>query len=164
MKHFPGWIHAAFIFCFLMLPVASEAQDEDTLFLVAAKESRVKAQVWIDFLQRYELPVEHYVLSELDLVKNHDFIVLTGGLNETGFKELLEGVIGEAEVASLEAEGAKKMLLKENVWKPSQKVLIFTGGNAEDAAAARSDTREKWMDLLQEWFDLEEIPGGLRAY
>ena len=73
-------------------------------------------------------------------------------------------MIGEAEVASLEAEGAKKMLLKENVWKPSQKVLIFTGGNAEDAAAARSDTREKWMDLLQEWFDLEEIPGGLRAY
>ena len=56
------------------------------------------------------------------------------------------------------------MLLKENVWKPGQKVLIFTGENADDAAAARSNTRDKWMDLLQEWFDLEDIPGGLRAY
>ncbi len=163
MKHAPGWILSAFIFCFL-LPVATKAQTEDTLFLLAAKESRIQAQAWIDFLQRYELPVEHYVLSELDLVKNHDFIVITGGLDETGCQELLKGVIGDAEVASLQSEGAKKMFLKENVWKPGQKVLVFAGSDAAAAAAARSESRETWMELLQEWFDLDEVPGGLRAY
>ncbi|MBN2320185.1 MAG: hypothetical protein JXR49_13965 [Acidobacteria bacterium] len=163
MKHAAGWVLAAFFFS-LLLPVASKAQTEDTLFLVAAKESRVKAQAWIDFLQRYDLPVEHYVLSELDLVKNHDFIAIVGGLDETGFRDLLKGVLGEAEIASLEAEGAKKMFVKDDVWKPGQKVLVFAGSDPAEAAEARSDSRETWMEYLTEWFDLEEIPGGLKAY
>lgn len=163
MKHTSGWILAAFILYFLT-PVASNGQTEETLFLVAAKESRVKAQKWIDFLQTYDLPVEHYVLSELDLVKNHDFITIVGGLDETGFRDLLKGVIGDAEAASLDVEGVKKMFVKEDVWKPGQKVLVFTGKDAATAAAARSDSKEEWMEYLEEWFDLEEGPGGLRAY
>ena len=163
MKRAPGWILAAFIFS-LLLPAASTAQTEETLYLVAAKDSRVKAQKWIDFLSAYDQPVEHYVLSELDQVKNHDFIAIAGGLNETGFRDLLKGVIGEAEVASLETGGAKKMFLKENVWKPGQKVLVFVGENPDEAAAARSESRDTWMEWIQEWFDLEEIPGGLKAY
>jgi hypothetical protein len=163
MKRAPGWILAAFIFS-LLLPAASTAQTEETLYLVAAKDSRVKAQKWIDFLQLYDLPVEHYVLSELDLVKNHDFIAIVGGLDETGFRDLLKGVIGEAGVASLETEGAEKMFLKENVWKPGQKVLVFAGRDAAAAAAARSESRERWLEYLKEWFDLEDVPGGLKAY
>jgi hypothetical protein len=148
----------------LLLPSASAAQTEESLILVAAKDSRVKAQTWIDFLKRYDLTVEHFVLSELETVKSHDFIAIMGGLNETGFKDLLAGIIGEAELASLEAKEAKKMFLKENVWKPGQKVLIFAGNDVESAVAARSESKEEWMEYLTEWFDLEEIPGGLRAY
>ena len=163
MKRAPGWILAAFILS-LLLPAALTAQTEETLYLVAAKDSRVKAQPWIDFLQRYDLPVEHYVLSELDLVKNHDYIAIAGGLDETGFRDVLKGVIGEAAVASLETGGAKKMFLKENVWKPGQKVLVFAGKDAAAAAAARSESRETWLEYLKEWFDLEDVPGGLKAY
>ena len=163
MKHATRWILAAFILS-ILLPVASKAQTEETLYLVAAKESRVKAQKWIDFLNQYELPVEHYVLSELDLVKEHDFITIIGGLDETGFRDLLTGMLGEAEVASLEAEGAKKMFLQENVWKTGQTVLVFAGSDPDEAAAARSESRETWMEILQDRFDLEEVPGGLRAY
>jgi len=163
MKQTPRWLLAAFIVYFLV-PVASNAQTEDTLFLVAAKESRVKAQPWIDFLQRYDLPVEHYVLSEIDLVKDHDFIAVAGGLDETGVRDFLNNILGEAEVSSLENAESGKMILKENVWKPGQKVLVFTGKDTAMAAAARSESRDTWMKLLQEWFDLEEVPGGLRAY
>ena len=163
MKHAPGWILVAFIL-FLILPVESQAQDEDALILIAAKESRVQAQKWIDFLGQYELPVEHYFLSELEEVKDYDFVVITGGLNETGFKELLKGVIGDSDVASLEAEGAKKMFIKENLWKPGQTVLIFAGSDPALAAEARSESRDNWMELLQDWFDLDEVPGGLKAY
>ena len=163
MKHAPRWILAAFILS-IFLPVVSKAQTEETLFLVAAKESRVQAQKWIDFLQTYDLPVEHYVLSEFDLVKDHDFITIVGGLDETGFRDLLKDVIGDDETASLEAEGGKRMFVKEDIWKSGQTVLFFVGKDSSEAAAIRSETRETWMELLQEWFDLEEIPGGLRAY
>ena len=146
------------------MPVASKAQTEDTLVLVAAKESRVMAQPWIDFLQRYDLPVEHYVLSEIDLAKNHDFIAVAGGLDETGVRDLLNNILGEVEVSSLETAESGKMILKENVWKPGQRVLIFAGKDTAMAATARSESRDTWMELLQEWFDLEEVPGGLRAY
>lgn len=163
MKHASRWIAAAFILS-LLLPAASRAQTEETLYLVAAKDSRIKAQQWIDFLNQYDLQVEHYVLSEIDMVKERDFIVITGGLDEAGFRDILESVIGEAEIASLEAEEPGEMYLKEDVWKPVQKVLVFAGRDADAAAAVRRELKETWMEYLTEWFDLEEIPGGLKAY
>ena len=163
MKHTPGWIFTAFIIA-LLLSASSYAQTGESLYFVAAKESRVQAQAWIDFLKRYELPVEHYVPSEIDLVKDHDFIAIAGGLDETGISDLLKNILGDAEVSSLETAETGKMILKENIWKPEQKVLVFAGKDAATAADARSDSKEEWMEYLEEWFDLEEVPGGLRAY
>jgi hypothetical protein len=163
MKRVPGWILAAFIFS-LLFPAASTAQTEETLYLVAAKDSRVKAQRWIDFLSQYDLQVEHYFLSELDIVKDRDFVVITGGLEEAGVRDLLISVIGDSEVASLEKEEVGAMYVKEDVWKPEQKVLVFAGHDSDDAAAARSESRERWMELLRDWFGLEDVPGGLKPY
>jgi hypothetical protein len=163
MKQRYTWILAAFLFA-VLFPAASVAQTGDPLYLVAAKDSRVKAQKWIDFLKLYDQPVEHYVLSELDMVKDEDYIAIAGGLDEAGFRELLVNVIGEDEVDSLEKADAGKMLLKENVWKPGQKVLVFAGKDPDAAAEARNKSRDIWMEYLEDWFDLEEIPGGLRAY
>ena len=163
MKQMPKWILAAFIFT-ILLPAASEAQTGEALFLIAAKDSRVKAQKWIDFLQLYDQPVEHYVLSELDLAKEHDFIAIVAGLEEPGARDLLAKVLSNEEIASLENADTGKMFLKENVWKPGQKVLVFAGKDTDAAAEARSESKDTWMEDLEEWFDLEEIPGGLRAY
>lgn len=163
MKRIFGWILAACMLS-MLLPAASIAQTGDPLYLLAAKESRVKAQKWIDFLQQYDQPVEHYVLSELDQVQKQDYIALTGGLDEPGFRDILLEAIGPDEVASIENGDKGKMLLKENVWKPGQMVLVFAGKNADAAAEARSESKDRWMEYLEEWFDLEEIPGGLRAY
>ena len=163
MKHSRTWLAAAFIVA-LLLPAAAPAQTEETLFLLAAKDSRVKAQTWIDFLKQYDLDIEHYVVSELDQVKNHDFIAIAGGLNEEGVRDLLVSVLGEADVASLDKSDKGKMILKEDVWKPGQMVLVFAGKTAAAAAAARSESRETWLEYLQDWFDLDEVPGGLKAY
>ena len=158
-----SWILSAFIMICLLLPAAG-AQSEDAVVLVAAQGSRVKAQPWIDFLMKNQLSVDHYVLSELDQVKEKPYIAITGGLDEPGVKELLTEVIGAEEVAALASEGAKKMYLREDVWESGQKVLVFAGSNTETAAEARADSRDTWMEYLTEWFDLEEVPGGLRAY
>jgi hypothetical protein len=158
-----GSILAAFILS-ILLPAASVAQTGETLYLLAAKDSRVKAQKWIDFLKQYDLPVEHYVLSELDQVKKQDYIAIAGGLDEPGFRDILVDVIGNDGVASIENGDKGRMMLKENVWKPGQMVLVFAAKNAEAAAEARNASRDAWMEYLEEWFDLEEIPGGLRAY
>jgi hypothetical protein len=163
MKHIAGLIFTVFITACLMSS-PSAAQDEYTMILVAGQGSLVKAQTWIDFLKKNELTVEHYVLSELDQVKKYPHITIVGGLNEPGIKELLTEVIGAAETASLAEKGAQKMFLKEDIWAPGQKILIFAGNDADAAAEARAESRDTWMEYLTEWFDLDDIPGGLRPY
>ena len=163
MKRIAGLIFSVFIIACLLLPSAV-AQDEYTMILVASQGSLVKAQTWIDFLKQNELTVEHYVLSELDQVKKYPYITIMGGLDESGVKELFTEVIGTDETASLGESGAQKMLLKEDVWEPGQKVLIFAGNDVAAAAEARTESRDTWMEYLTEWCDLEEVPGGLRAY
>ncbi len=149
---------------FLPLSTLGVQVEDDAMILVAGQASLIRAQTWIDFLTKNEVTVQHYVLSELSEVKNKPYITIMGGLEETGIKDILNEVIGAAETASLASEGAKKMFLKEDVWKPGQKVLVFAGNDAEEAAAIRTESRETWMEYLEEWFDMEEIPGGLRAY
>jgi hypothetical protein len=163
MKPMVRYISCAFISAVLLLSAAA-AQSEDTLILIAGQASRVKAQPWIDFLMKNGLAVEHYVLSELDKVKNQPYITIMGGLDEAGFRDLLSQAAGSELAASLEGKGAKKMLVKDDVWASGQKVLIFAGQDVDAAAAIRVETRDAWMECLTEWFDLEEIPGGLRAY
>ncbi len=163
MKRIAGLIFSVFVLSCLLLPT-SGAQDEYTMVLVAGQGSLVKAQTWIDFLKQNELTVEHYVLSELDQVKNYPYITIMGGLDETGIKDVLTEVIGAAETDSLTEKGAKKMFLKEDVWKPGQKVLVFAGNDIAAAAAVRTESRDTWMEYLTKWFDLEDVPGGLRPY
>ncbi len=163
MNRIAGLILSVFIVACLLVP-SSAAQDEYTMILVAGQSSLVKAQTWIDFLKQHELTVEHYVLSELEQVKKYPYITIMGGLDEAGIKEVFAEVIGADETAALTEKGSKKMFLKEDVWEPGQKILVFAGDDVAAAAAARTESRDTWMEYLTEWFDLEEIPGGLRPY
>jgi hypothetical protein len=158
-----NWIFPAIIAASLLL-AASGARAQDAMSLVAGQASLVKTQTWIDFLKKNEIAVDHYVLSEFAKVKDKKFITIVGGLDEPGMKDIITEVCGAAEAASLAVKGAKKMYLKENIWKPGQKVLIFAGADADAAAAARTESRETWMKYLKDWFDLGDSPGGLRAY
>jgi hypothetical protein len=158
-----NWVFPALISASLILS-ASTAGAQDSMTLVAGQGSLVKTQTWIDFLKKNEITIDHYVLSEFAKVKDKKFITIIGGLDEPGVKDIIAEVCGGAEAASLAVKGAKKMYLKENFWKPGQKVLIFAGADADGAAAARTESRETWMKYLKDWFDLGDSPGGLRAY
>ena len=164
MKRAPGLFFFVFAVIACLPAPISGVQSEYTMVVVSGQNSLVKAQTWIDFLRKNELTVDHYVLSELDQVKDSPYITIMGGLDEAGIKEVLAEVIGEAETAALAEKGAKRMFLKEDVWKPGQKVLVFAGCDAAAAAAARTESKESWMKYLTEWFDLEDAPGGLRPY
>ena len=163
MKSIGKWIFPSLISILLLSP-ASKAQDENVMVLVAAQASLVKAQKWIDFLKLNEIAVEHYVLSELDMVRERRFITIMGGFDEEPIRAIVTELVGAAETSSLAEKGAKKMFLKEGVWTPGQKILIFVGSDVESAAAIRTESKDIWMEYLNEWFDLGEGPGGLRAY
>ncbi len=156
-------VFPAFLAAFL-LAAASGAHAQDPMTLVSGQASLVKTQTWIDFLKKNEIAVDHYVLSELPKVKDKNYITIVGGMDEPGIKDVVAEVCGAGEAAALSAKGARKMFLKENVWKQGQKVLIFAGADADAAAAARTESREQWMKYLKAWFDIGDIPGGLRAY
>ena len=102
--------------------------------------------------------------EDFDSVKGNKYITLMGGVDDATFKKLVEKAVGDKETASLANKGTKKMYMKEGVWAPDQKVLIFTGSDSEAAADARMESRDTWMPLLQEWFSLEEGPDSLKAY
>jgi len=157
------WVLPALIAASLLL-ASSGAYAEDSMILLAGQASLVKTQTWIDFLKKNEITVDHYVLSEFAKVKDKKFITIIGGLDEPGMKDIITEVCGAADAASLAVKGAKKMYLKENVWKANQEVLVFTGADTDAAAAARTESRETWMKYLKDWFDLGDSPGGLRAY
>jgi hypothetical protein len=163
MLRIRSWGFPAIIAVFLFA-AAPGAYAQEPMTLVAGQASLVKTQTWIDFLKKNEISVDHYVLSELAKVKDKNFITIIGGMDEPGVKDIITEVCGAGEAAALSAKGAKKMYLKENVWKQGQKVLVFAGADVDAAAAIRVESRDKWMKYLKEWFDIGDIPGGLRAY
>jgi hypothetical protein len=148
---------------YMVLPVDLIWAD-DVIKLVGNQASLSKAQTLVDFLKKNEISVDIVTLSDFHKVKSNYFIVIEGGMDDPSIQKLVNEVLGPAEADALSKPGAKKMFMKENVWQQGQKVLVFSGSNADAAAAARADSREVWMKYLKEWFDLGEGPGGLKAY
>lgn len=153
-----------FLLAVFLLSSPTWALAQDTMFLVATQASLVQAQRWIDFLEKNEITVEHFMPLELESVKKKKYITIIGGMDEPGMKEILTVVLDASEASALSQAGAKKMFLKENLWVAGQRILVFAGDNAESAAAARTESRDTWMKYLEAWFDLEEGPTGLKAY
>jgi hypothetical protein len=147
----------------LILPAAL-VRAEDVMKLIVNQASLSKVQAWMDFLQKNEISVDLVAPADFSKVKSSYFIAIEGGMDDPAIQKLVTEVAGSAEADALSKPGAKKMFMKENVWQPGQKVLVFAGSNAEAASAARADSREAWMKYLKAWFDLGEGPGGLKAY
>jgi hypothetical protein len=149
----------------LFLTISSLALAEDLMILVASQDDLKKVQPWVDFLTKNEITVKHFLPGDFEPVKkSFYYVTLVGGMDQSGIKKLITEVVGPAEVAALANKGTPKMIVKENVWQPGQKVLIFTGDTSQSAVQARTENREAWMKYLKEWFNLGEGPSGLKAY
>ncbi|MBI5605058.1 MAG: hypothetical protein HY879_17115 [Deltaproteobacteria bacterium] len=149
----------------LFLMISSLALAEDLMILVTSPEDLKKVQPWVDFLTKNEITVKHFSPGDFEpLKKNFYYVTILGGMDQGGIRKLIAEAVGPAEAIALADKGTQKMVFKENVWLPGQKVLIFTGDNSQSAVQARTENRETWMKYLKEWFTLGEGPSGLKSY
>ncbi len=138
-------------------PMAAQAEG---LIVVASKSTYQEAQRWVDFLTKEGVDLKNVVPAEFNKHQNEEFIVLMGGMNEPGIKDLVKKAVGAKEAAALTKKGANNMYVRSNVWGPGQSILIFAGANAAAAEKVRKDTQEEWFEIIAEWFELET--GGPR--
>jgi hypothetical protein len=148
----------------VFLPAGRAMAAEDTMKMVAAPASLTKAGNFIGLMKKNQITVDIVAPADAGTVKKSNIVVIEGGMDDAATKALITEVVGAAEAAALSKDGAKKMFMKENMWQPGQKVLVFAGSNAETAAAARSEGREAWLKYFKAWFDLDEGPEGLKGY
>lgn len=145
----------------LFVPAFAFADDMN---IVTNDANKAKSQAWLDLLDQNEISVNFVAPADIDKVKKMKFIAIIGGVDDAAIKNLVTEAAGADEAAAMAKPGAKKMILKENLWSDGQKVLLFTGSDADAAAQARVESRETWMPLLEEWFELDEGPASLKAY
>ena len=119
--------------CCLVLLSAGWAAADDSLTVIASPFNQNKSQRWIDFLALNELQVEFVVPENFNSVKNQKYITIIGGVDEEVISKLLSEIVGADEVKALSQKGAKKMYVKENYDAKDQKILIFTGSDADAA-------------------------------
>jgi hypothetical protein len=149
----------------IILMISSLALAEDLMILVTSQDDLKKNQPWVDFLMKNEITVKHFLPGDFEAVKkSFYYVTIMGGMDQSGIKKLIGEAVGPTEGNTLANKGTKKMIIKENVWQPGQKVLIFTGDTSQSAIQARTENRETWMKYLKEWFSLGEGPSGLKAY
>jgi hypothetical protein len=149
--------------CLVLLSAGWAAADEG-MTVVASPFNQNKSQRWIDFLAMSEVQVEFVAPENFDSIKTKKYITIIGGVDEEAIRKLVSEIVGADEAKAMSQKGAKKMYMKEGYGSKDQKMLIFTGSDADAAALARTENRDNWMPLLQKWFDLSDTPATLKAY
>ena len=156
-------IFAAFLAMSLALsPMAALGQDQ--LIVVATKQTYQDAQRWVDFLTSQGLVLKNVEPSQFSQYKESQYIVLMGGVDEPGMKELVKEAVGEKELAALSQKGVGKMYVKSGTWSQGQDVIVFAGSDAKAAEKARMDAKDEWFELFAEWFGLELGGPSLKGY
>jgi hypothetical protein len=148
----------------LVLLSAGWAAADDSMIVVASAFNQNKSQRWIDFLAMSEVQVDFVAPDDFESIKTQKYITIIGGVDEEAIRKLVSEIVGADEAKALSQKGAKKMYLKEGYGSKDQKLLIFTGSDADAAALARTENRDNWMPLLQKWFGLSDSPATLKAY
>ncbi len=148
----------------VMLPAGVSSAAEDTMKLIASPASQAKAAAFVGLMKTNQITVDAVAPADAAAAKKSNVVVIEGGMDDAAIKPLITEVAGASEAAALAKAGAKKMIMKENVWQPGQKVLVFAGSNADAAAAARTENREEWMKYFKQWFELSDGPEGLKGY
>jgi hypothetical protein len=78
--------------------------------------------------------------------------------------EIVKQLLTKEEQEFLSKPGSSRMYLKENVFAPGQRILVFAGIDREAAGRARVSNRAKWIDYLNAWFNIDISSAGLAAY
>ena len=136
-----------------------------TLIVVATKATYQAAQRWVDFLTAQGVELKNVEPAEFKNYEKEKYVVLMGGMDEPGgIKDLVTKAVGEKDAAALSKKGGEKMYIRSSVWSPGQNVIVFAGPDGAAAEKARKESREDWMEMLAEWFDIETGGPKLGGY
>ncbi len=128
------------------------------LIVVASKATQEASQDWFGFLESKEIPVKKVTPDSFNDVKNELYIIVLGSLDESNeIKEIAKDALTDDEFKSL--SGAAKMFYKPQAWNVGQKVILILGPDKDAVKETRVDSQEKWYEMLQEWFDIEDSQG-----
>lgn len=140
-----------------LAPVASAAD----LIVVATQATFAKAADWAKFLDSKNIPVKNVAPSDLAGFKNAPYVVLMGGMDEAGgIKPLAEKALSKTEFERMNMAGSSAMYVKSDVWSKGQEVIVFAGGSGTGVETARKGNRAEWMDIIFNWFGVENETAG----
>jgi hypothetical protein len=143
---------------------APAALAADQLVVVATKATYQAAQPWVDFLTSKGIPLQNVEPAQFKEFKQSPYVVVMGGVDEAGVKDLVKEAVGEQELAALGKAGVGKMYLRSGIWAPGQNVVVFAGSDSKAAETARKEARDQWTELFAEWFGIELGGRALGGY
>lgn len=150
---------------FLFCAFSVQKADADDLIIVATPSAQKVSQSWLDFLMTKEVSFKAVSPEEFDNYKLESYIVIMGGLNESGgIKKIIKDALSDEEISQVSQAGKGGMYLKSNKWAMGQQVMVLAGYDQSAALKARTDNKDAWFETLSKWFGLEEGVRGLHAY
>lgn len=140
-----------------LAPLAAAAN----LVVVATPATFTKNADWAKFLESKNIPVKNVTPADLAAFKDAQYVVLMGGMDEAGgIKPLAEKALSKSEFERMNMAGSSAMYVKSDVWGKGQEVIIFTGASDKGVETARKGNRAEWMDLIFNWFGIENEAAG----
>jgi hypothetical protein len=128
------------------------------LIVVATKATQDASKDWLGFLESKEIPVKVVTPDSFSGVKEELYIFVLGSLDES--KEIAdiarEALTADEYKAITEGSSAGKMFYKPQAWNVGQKVILIIGPNQEAVTTVRKAEKEKWFEMLKEWFDVDD--------
>ena len=130
------------------------------LIVVATKATQEASKDWLGFLESKEIPVKLITPDAFSNYKEQLYIVVLGSLDESKeITAIAKDALTADEFKSLSGSGEGKMFYKPQAWNVGQKVILFLGPTREAMIKVRKSTRDKWYEMLKEWFDIEDTEG-----
>ena len=130
------------------------------LIVVATKATQDASKDWLAFLESKEIPVKLVTPDAFSNYKEELYIFVLGSLDESKeVADIAKEALTADELKSVSNSNEGKMFYKPQAWNVGQKVILILGPNRKTVVDARISTREKWYDMLKDWFDIQDAEG-----
>ena len=130
------------------------------LIVVATKATQDASKDWLAFLESKEIPVKLVTPDAFSNYKEELYIFVLGSLDESKeVADIAKEALTADELKSVSNSNEGKMFYKPQAWNVGQKVILILGPNRKTVVDARISTREKWYDMLKDWFDIQDTEG-----
>lgn len=148
-----------FVVLFVTLSLVQSASARD-LIVVATKATQDASKDWFSFLESKEIPVKLVTPDAFADYKGELYIIVLGSFDESkDITEIAKEALTADEFKSVSNSNEGKMFYKPQAWNVGQKVILFLGPNRKAVIESRISTREKWYEMLKDWFDIQDAEG-----